>query len=195
MKQVVILGASTHAHVVADIISANGDKLVAYLDDDTYSPDCGGTIEDYTHYVGCEFVIGIGNAAVREKLSQLPVRWYTAVHPSAVISPSATVGEGTVVMPNAVINAGASVGRHCIVNTSAVVEHNNAIEDFVHISVGAKLGGTVSIGKSTWVGIGATVNNNVSICGCCMIGAGAVVVKNITEPGTYVGVPARLQEP
>jgi acetyltransferase-like isoleucine patch superfamily enzyme len=71
------------------------------------------------------------------------------------------------------------------------VEHDNLIGDFAHISVGAKLAGTVTIGPESWIGIGAVVSNNLSICGGCMVGAGAVVVKNITEPGTYVGVPAR----
>jgi len=49
----------------------------------------------------------------------------------------------------------------------------------------------VSVGKSSWLGIGSVVSNNVNICSGCNVGAGAVVVKDITEPGTYVGVPAR----
>ena len=57
--------------------------------------------------------------------------------------------------------------------------------------MGAKLAGTVTVGPDTWVGIGAVVSNNLSICGGSFIGAGAVVVKSVTEPGTYVGVPAR----
>ena len=51
----------------------------------------------------------------------------------------------------------------------------------------------MTIGNSTWIGAGATVSNNVNICGECTIGAGAVVVKDITEPGTYIGVPARIK--
>lgn len=193
MRQVVILGASGHAHVVADIIRANNDKVVAFLDDNPNAPDCCGAISDYTRYESCEFVIGIGNAQVREKLSHLPVRWHTAIHPSAIISRSVSIKNGTVVMPNVVINANAQIGHHCIINTSAVIEHENIIEDFAHISVGAKLGGKVYIGKAAWVGIGATVSNNVAICDGCMIGAGAVVVDDLTESGIYYGVPARLK--
>ena len=153
--------------------------------------------DQYQKYSDACFVIAIGNAAVREKLvNELKnVSWYTAIHPTAVISElDANIGEGTVIMANAVVNAGARIGRHCIINTGAVVEHDNQIADYVHVSVGAKLAGTVTVGKSSWIGIGASVSNNLNICGSCMIGAGAVVVKNIKEPGIYVGVPVERKE-
>lgn len=190
MKKVVILGAGGHARVVADIITACGDRVEAFLDDDTKIPYTEGPISEYGKYIDCEFIIGVGNTEVRNKWSTLPVKWYTAIHPSAVISPKAIIGEGSAVMPNAVINTGTVIGKHCIINTGAVVEHDNSIGDFSHISVGAKLGGTVSIGKNVWVGIGATIINNINVCDNCLIGAGAVVVKNILEDGTYFGVPA-----
>lgn len=188
-RKVIIIGASGHGKVIADIIRANGDEVLGFLDDDR-SKETLGSVADWGKYKGTGFVIGIGNAEIREKISKLPCRWYTAIHPTAIISPEASIGEGTVVMPNAVVNCGTVIGKHCIINSGAIVEHDNAIADYVHVSVGAKLGGTVNIGKATWIGIGAVVSNNISICGGCMIGAGTVVVKSIEESGTYVGVPA-----
>lgn len=191
MKRIVILGASGHARVILDIISACGNVVEAFLDDDTSIAGVSGPISEYERYSDCEFIIGIGNTAVREKLSKIPVKWYTAIHPTAVISSEAFIGEGTVIMPNAVVNAGAVVGKHAIINTGAIVEHDNVIEDFVHISVGAKLGGTVTVGRATWIGIGATVSNNIKICSGCVIGAGAVVVRDIKMKGKYIGLPAK----
>lgn len=193
MKKVVILGASGHAHVIADIVTACGDTVEAFLDDNASIEGVAGPISDYKKYEDCVFIIGIGNADVRRKLSTLPVEWYTAIHPTSVISSSATIDEGSVIMPNAVINSNSRIGKHCIINTGAIAEHDNVIGDFAHISVGAKLGGTVSVGESTWIGIGAVVKNNVSVCGGCMIGAGAVVVEDIKEPGTYIGIPANIK--
>lgn len=193
MKKIIIIGAGGHGNVIADIVRANGDEVVGFLDDDS-SKNVLGDISQYRDYLDAEFIIGIGNPDVRERLSKLPLKWHTAIHPSAVISPTARIGCGTVVMPNAIVNAKAIIGNHCIINSSAVVEHDNVIEDYAHISVGTKLGGAVRIGRSTWVGIGATVINNVSIGSECMIGAGAVVVDNISEKGLYFGVPARLKK-
>ena len=201
-KQVIIIGASGHGKVIADIVLKSGDTIKGFLDDFNQEHEfigypILGTTEDYQKYSDDYFVVGIGNAEIRERIiSKLKnVKFYTAIHPSSVISAIGVhIGEGTVVMANAVINSCASVGKHCIINSSSVVEHDNVIEDYVHVSVGTKLAGNVHIGKSTWVGIGATVKNNVSICNDCMIGAGTVVVKDIKEKGTYMGVPARLRK-
>lgn len=199
-EQVIVIGASGHGKVVADIVRKSGDTLLGFLDDNETLPPaiCGipvlGKTAEYAKYPEASFVIAIGNAAVREKIArQLDgVRWYTAIHPSAVISPlDVHIGVGSVVMANAVVNPSAHIGKHCILNTTAVVEHDNRIGDFAHISVGAKLGGTVTIGNRAWVGIGAAISNNVTICDDCMVGAGAVVICDIKESGTYVGVPAR----
>lgn len=190
MKDVIIIGAGGHARVIADIVTAAGDRVLGHLDDNAPAL---GKVKDYVNYPNAHFIIGIGSAAVRQRIARqmAGVQWYTAIHPTAVIGSGVTIREGTAVMAHAVMNAGASIGAHCIVNTGAIVEHDNQIGDFAHISVGAKLAGTVTVGESSWIGIGAVVSNNLSICGGCMIGAGAVVVKSITEPGTYVGVPAR----
>lgn len=199
-KQVIVIGAGGHGKVVADIVRRSGDTLLGFLDDNETLPreitgiPVLGKVADYGRYPDAFFIVGIGNAAVREKIVRKldGVHWYIAIHPSAVISVLDTqIGAGSVIMANAVINPSARIGEHCIINTASVVEHDSRVGEFSHISVGAKLGGTALVGTYGWVGIGATVSNNVSICDHCMIGAGAVVIHDVEESGTYVGIPAR----
>lgn len=199
-KNVVVIGASGHGKVIADIARQSGDYVLGFLDDNTDLPEsiAGipvlGCICDYKTYEDAYFIIAIGNSVVREQIANAmqKMKWYTAIHPTAVISSVETqIGEGSVIAANAVVNSCATIGKHCIVNTSAVIEHDNQIGDYVHVSVGAKLAGTVVIGEHSWIGIGAIVSNNLMICSHCTIGAGAVVVRSITESGTYVGIPAR----
>lgn len=199
-KSVVIIGASGHGKVIADIIVNSGDKVLGFLDD---ADDVQGKkiigfpvlgkIADYDNYKDCEFVIAIGNPYVREKISnELPVKWYTAIHPTAVISSlDVEIGEGTVIMANAVVNPSARIGKHCIINTGAIVEHDNILEDYVHLSPNVTLAGIVKVGKSTHIGAGSCTKQVLNIASNCVIGAGSVIVKDITESGTYVGVPAR----
>ena len=202
-KSVIVIGASGHGKVVADIIRCAGDEVAGFLDDNKKSLNnfigypVLGSVTEYEKFLESYFVVAIGNAEIRQKIADRlqGVKWYTAIHPSAVISQiDVEIGEGTVVMANAVVNSGVSIGKHCIINSGAVVEHDNIIEDFVHISVGVKLAGTVHIGKRSWIGIGAVISNNISVCPDCMIGAGGVVVKDISDSGIFVGVPVKKLE-
>ena len=196
-ESILLIGGSGHARVIIDCIRASGGAVFGILDDglapgtEVLGVRVLGKTAEYEQYADHPVLIAIGNGAVRRKIAEKGIaRPATVVHPTAVVSPYASVGEGTVVMPRAVINAGASVGRHCIINTGAVVEHDCVLGDYVHISPNAALGGTVRVGDGTHIGIGACVRNNINICGGSTIGAGAAVVKDITEPGTYVGIPA-----
>lgn len=202
MKDVIIIGTGGHAKVVADIIELRGDHLKGFLtNDQTITTFLGkpvlGLDTDIEKFPDAYFIIAIGDASVRERIaaSMPEAKWYTAIHPSAVISEIDTqIGAGTMVSAGAVINACATIGEHCIINTHATVEHDNKIEAFAHISVGAMLAGAVTVGKRAWVGIGTSVLGGITICDDAMIGAGAVVVKNIEKPGTYIGVPAKEQK-
>ena len=198
MNRLIIIGAGGHGKVVADNALKNGYTDICFVDDRSTGECMGfpivGTSTDIQALNDgkTDFIIGIGNNAVRRKIAEaFNVNWVTLIHPSAQIAACVSVGKGTAVMAGAVINACATVGDHCIINTRAVIEHDNVIEDYVHISPNAALGGTVRVGEQTHVGIGATVKNNIDICEKCVIGASAAVVKNITESGTYVGVPVR----
>ena len=203
MEKLLIVGASGHGKVIADIaLATKRYKEIVFVDDDETISECMGfsvvgKVCDLQRFVSeYDMIVAIDNAATRQRImdeiTSMNGNVATLIHPRAVVSTYAAVGEGTVVMPGAVINADAVVGRGCIINTSASIDHDCKIGDYAHISVGAHLAGTVTIGEKTWVGIGAVVSNNLQVCESCMIGAGAVVVSDITVPGTYVGVPARL---
>ncbi len=199
MEEIIIVGTGGHAKVVADIIEKRGDKVIGFLDG--VHPQglflgCNilGSDDEYERFLNFKFVVAIGDPNARERIvnKMEKASWYTAIHPSAIISSlGVKIEEGTVICANVVINPFANIGKHCIINSSACVEHDNVIDDFVHISVGAKLAGSVVVKKKTWVGIGSVVKEKTFICENCMIGAGAVVVQNICLPGKYCGVPAR----
>lgn len=199
MKQLVIIGASGHGKVVADIAVARNYEKIVFLDDtDGLTENAGypviGASSRFAEF-DCDMVVAIGDANVRqrlqEKLEQAGKSLPVLIHPSAVIAGGVKIGAGTVVMAGAVINPNSRIGKGCIINTCASVDHDCRLEDYVHISVGAHLAGTVAVGSRAWIGIGAVVSNNLKIAGDCMIGAGAVVVRDIREKGTYIGVPAR----
>ena len=198
MKKIIIIGASGHGKVIANIVESNGDKVIGFLDDDTSKREVLhypvlGTVSQAEEYSDCEFVVAIGDNHTRKRIvEQHPtLKYHIAIHPQAIIDPTVKIGDGTVVMANAVINADSRIGRHCIINTGAVIEHDNRIEDYVHISPHATLCGTVEVGELTHIGAGAVVKNNVLITEDVIMGAGSVVVKDLIEQGIYIGVPVK----
>lgn len=198
MNRLIIIGASGHGKVVADIAVKNGYEDIAFLDDNAEATECAGfpvigTVSDAAKFTDHDFIIAIGNPVIRDKIQSTLSEYHivTLIHPDAAISRRVEIGRGSVVMAGAVINSDTVIGEGCIINTCASLDHDNRIGDFVHAAVGSHLCGTVTVGDHTWIGAGATVSNNVLICESCMIGAGTVVIKDIKEKGTYVGVPAK----
>lgn len=201
-QRLVILGASGHGKVVADIAFLIGRyQEVFFLDDCDEQQQCMGIpiigrcniVDDFLD--SADFFVAIGNANIRRRLmAELITKgacMATLIHPDAVIGSNVQIGIGTVVMAGTVLNAECRIGCGCIVNTGATVDHDCVIGDYVHVSVGAHLAGTVTVGDNTWIGAGAIVNNNVRIIDSCMIGSGAVVVNNLDVSGIYVGIPAK----
>ena len=201
MNRLIIIGASGHGKVIADIAVKNGYEDIAFLDDNAEATECAGfpiigKVSDCVQNQHCDFIVAIGNSKARERIQNSLNGYHviTLIHPDAVVSRRVKIGRGSVVMAGAVINSDTVIGDGCIINTCASVDHDNRIGDFVHAAVGSHLCGTVVIGNHTWIGAGATVSNNVAVCDNCMIGAGTVVIKDIKEKGTYVGVPAEKYE-
>lgn len=198
--KLIIVGASGHGRVVANIAKLNGYKEILFIDDESKKVNgeykVVGTTKDISSYINeYNIIVGIGNNAIRKKISsellKMGIIQTTLIHPTAVIDKTVRVGDGTVIMANTVINADSKIGNSCIINTAATIDHDCIIKDYVHISPGAHLAGTVHIGEESWIGIGANIINNININNDCIIGAGGTVVKNIYIKGTYIGVPVR----
>ena len=64
----------------------------------------------------------------------------TSIHPSAIIDPTAYVGEGTSIGAGTVIEAGAYVGEYCRIRNNVTVYGNVVIGDYVLVQSGAVLG-------------------------------------------------------
>ncbi len=138
-KEIILIGAGGHAKVISDIIKKNHDIVYGYLADiapNDVSLNWLGKIDDYYKYKDKLFIIAIGSNEARKIISDKckDINYYTAIHPSSIISDKVSIDEGSCVMAGAVINENVKIGKHCIINTNATIEHDDVIEDFVHIS-------------------------------------------------------------
>lgn len=199
--KIIIIGASGHGKVVADIAKLNGYKEILFLDDDSSKKKNGkytvaGTTKDIESYAKeYDFIVGIGNNSIRKRITnellESGITQTVLIHPSAVIDETVSIGKGTVVMAGTVINADSTIGNSCIINTAVTIDHDCVIKDYVHVSPGVHIAGSVKVEDESWLGIGSTVINNINISSKCIVGAEGLVNKDIEESGTYVGVPVK----
>jgi UDP-N-acetylbacillosamine N-acetyltransferase len=190
MSALYIYGASGHGMVLADIARACNYTDIKFVDDGNMDyPNFNDLI-----FQGDEkFIIGIGNNQVRAKLQErLNTKNFTIIsliHPSAIISPSVSIGIGTVIMPHVVVNAQSNIGNGVILNTGCIIEHECIIGDYAHISPSVALAGNVCIGVKTQIGIGSCIIQGIQVGESSLIGAGSVVVKDIGENRIAYGNP------
>lgn len=202
MKRLAIIGASGHGKVVADVARANGIADIVFYDDrwqeigSHYGCEVIGSVDNAIVNAATKYdaaIVAIGNAEARSVIQQqLKSIAPVLIHPSAVVSSTARIGQGSVVMPNAVINADAIIGDGVIINSGAIVEHDCTLGDYSHICPNASIAGDVTIGSFSWVGIGSAVIQGVSIGHHVTVGAGSVILRNIADNTTVVGNPARI---
>ena len=186
-----LFGAGGHAKVIKEILEAQGCCVEAFVDDNPALTEHKGRPVFHSADGMSPMIVAVGMNADRKAIvSRLNCEFGVAVHPSAIVSPSAVIGEGTVIMPGAVVNADAVIGRHCIVNTGASVGHDCRLEDFCHVAPHATLCGTVHLGEGVWIGAGAVVIQNLSVGAWSVVGAGSVVIDNVNGHETIAGVPA-----
>lgn len=202
IERLAIIGASGHGKVITDIAIACGVSNIIFYDDrwqelgQHYGCSVIGSVADAFSHAATRYdaaIVAIGNAKIRSKIQkQLQKVAPALIHPSAVVSPSAQLGQGTVVMPNAVVNADTVIGDGVIINTGAVVEHDSKIGDYSHICPNAALAGGVTVGAQSWIGIGSSVIQLITIGNDVTVGAGSVIIRDIPNGHTVVGNPAKL---
>jgi sugar O-acyltransferase (sialic acid O-acetyltransferase NeuD family) len=202
--RLLILGASGHGKVVGDCAQAAGcwSELIYFDDRWPALQACGpwpvvGTGESMIaeYRQGDQAFVAIGRAATRlgrlQKMMSAGIKIATVIHPRAIVSSGATIGEGTLVVAGTVINMDAHIGVGCIINTGSTVDHDCVLADGVHICPGAHLAGGVHVGLTSWIGIGSVVCQCLRIGNGATVGAGSAVTEDVMDGVTVIGIPAR----
>ena len=207
--EIIIAGAGGHGRVVLDILRAAGKHTIAgFLDanQDLHGAQIGGvTVLGALNLLpklkskGVRgAIVAIGDNRVRrsyaKKLAAAGLELINAIHPSAVISPTAKLGHNVVIAAGAIVCTEARICDSVIINTAAVVDHECEVGEAVHVAPGVRLAGRVGVGEEAFIGIGANVLPCLKIGEQAIVGGGALVRKDVPAGATVVGVPARLSK-
>ncbi len=197
MSKFILLGAGGHARSVADVILSSYEKPgIVFFDSNAkekgslYGFDVVGS---FPENFKAPIIIAIGDNNIRKRIfdKSAGMKFGKVISSKAYVSERSKVGEGVFVGNFSHIGPEAEIGDNTIINNSAVVEHEVKIGKHCHVAPNSTISGRCKLGDLVFVGVGATIINNINVCSNVIIGAGATVKDHITEPGTYVGTPAR----
>lgn len=111
------------------------------------------------------------------------------IGPFVEVQKDVVIGARTRIQSHSFICELVTIGDDCVVAHGVMFINDT-------YSTGGPARGDKSLWKATRIGNRVSIGSNatilpVTICDDVVIGAGSVVTRNISEPGTYVGNPAR----
>lgn len=145
-------GLSGVVLVVMDDESPDGRSRITRAD----LPDRVAALDDSAGYI-----LSMWNQKVRRQFLELAQSLgmvpFTVIHPSAQISPTATLGKGVYVAANSVVSTSARIDDHAVVNFNVTVGHDSQIGSHTFLNPGARISGNVTIGQRALIGANAVV--------------------------------------
>lgn len=139
-------------------------------------------------------IVGVGEPGLRRKIvHELPLEteFITLIHPSVVMSSNVEIAEGSVVAAGCVLSCDIKIGKHAQLNPNSTIGHDCNLGDYFTATPACNVSGNCTFGDCVYLGTNTSVRQGITICDEVTIGMGSVVVKNISDPGIYVGNPAR----
>lgn len=142
-------------------------------------------------------ILAVGAGPLRSRIdAELVKLGITVEFPNIIDPTTVTLGplapaNGLVTFPHTFVSERVTFGRHCHLNVGSSISHEAVLGDFVTVSPQAVICGRARIGALSFIGANATVIDGVHVVAETTIGAGSTVVCALTQPGTYVGAPAR----
>jgi len=205
MKKIIIVGAGGHAAEIVDYLNFNqqisSDKNIENMDllgliDDSeinynsydYTVPYLGAIKDHIVLKNVGYIIGIANMKFRRiiisQLVEKGAQFVSFIHPTALISPTATIGVGCVVSHNVSIGPKATIGDFNLLNSRCTIGHDSKIGNFNFFSPQVVTGGGATIGDENFIGTNAAILPSISLGNHNTISAGMIVDKSIENDAT-----------
>lgn len=160
MRSLLILGAGGFGQMIKETALVLGYEKVVFLDDAAKGEDVIGMCCDYVlrHSDYPAAVAAFGNNKTRlfwtDKLLEEGYEVPAMVHPSAIVSPSATLEPGCFIMQRVVVNTHTRIERAALINSGAVVDHDSVVCAGAHVGLGSvvKANCTIESGRKVEAG-------------------------------------------
>ena len=202
MKKVIIIGAGGHAAELVDYIDYINNsseelkfEIIGLIDDNkenythyNYRSKYLGTIQEHTIDENIYYLIAIASTSTRkmivEKFKIKGAQFIGLIHPTALISNSAKIGEGVVISHNVSLGPKVVLGDFNVLNSRCTIGHDSIVGNYNFISPQVAVGGYSKIGNENLFGTNSCIIPNIKIGNNNKVTAGMVVDKTINDNET-----------
>ena len=194
--------AGEQGRVVLDILRSVDEDDVVFADDDANLHDKSvagrpvvGGLDHLANKESVTSIVAYGDQPgvrleLADSLSSVGCDFFNAVHDSATISDTASLGNGVMINAESYIAPNAEIGDHVLIDSCVNISHDVCLGRGATITPGATIAGGVVLSTDSYVGPGSTVIEDITINEGAIVGAGAVVTDDVPADTTVVGVPA-----
>jgi sugar O-acyltransferase (sialic acid O-acetyltransferase NeuD family) len=187
-----LVGYGGHAK---EVMAQMGLNLTCFVEDKYLIPGAKSLSEfDPKEY---SLMVAVADPIDRYNLIQkLPkeTKYFTWIHPTALLMGKIEIGEGSFIGAYSILTTNIEIGRHSILNRGNHIGHDCIIGNYFSAMPGSIVSGNVHIGNMVYLGTNSSIIEKKYLVHNIKIGANSVVIRDITEPGTYVGTPAKKTE-
>jgi sugar O-acyltransferase (sialic acid O-acetyltransferase NeuD family) len=154
-----------------------------------------GSILDYPIEPQDRFVMAIGNCVKRaELIRKMEARgacFITIIHPTAYVSPNATVGNGCIVCPFCAIGNHARVGKHVLLTWYSSLAHDSITDSFAVLSPYSTANGSSILEEGVFLGTHAVIHPMIRVGAWSKVASGSVVNRDVPPNCLALGNPAK----
>jgi sugar O-acyltransferase (sialic acid O-acetyltransferase NeuD family) len=204
-KEIYLLGIGNYTEVIVELAQDCGydiKGLYHYNADRVGETVMNIEIIDTTENLllqditGKQFAVTMGENRIRQNLAN-KIRKKggitpSLIHPNAVVSPSAKIGEGCFIHMYSKISTYAVVGNDCVIDFNSLVAHHATLGHACYMSSIAMIGSYCTIGERVLFGMNSLILPlKLTLGDDCIVGGKANVTKSFPENCLLVGNPAK----
>lgn len=207
MKRIYLLGVGNNTPVFIDLAEQCGYQVAGlyhYNEDRNGESVHGlailssfGELLTKGDLSGNNFLLTMGDNLIRADVAdKIRARGGTVpsvIHPTAVISRFASIGEGVSISAFSYVQANSRIGRDTIILSGVNISHNNVVGKCCFIAGGSTIGAYTTLGDFVFIGQGVlTVSEKVKYIGSrAYVGAGSLITRSVGQNIRVMGRPAR----
>lgn len=165
------------------------------LDDFDFNVGILGDENTYKIKKQDRFLIAIGNIDIKKKvvakLKKKGAQFLTLIHPTAIVSKTAKIGQGVIICPFAIVSDHVIVEDFVLLNFYSSCGHDAKVGKYCVLSPYATLNGFAVLEDEVFLGTHSTVTPKTKIGYRSKISANSVAMHNIPAYSFVFGVPGK----